>query len=134
MGDATGELTDGFHLLRLPDLGLGGLDLPKTLDHGLGAAAQPDFLLELRIGLLELIASRQHQEARQHQQQQRRSDPHRHECHDALDHALDAVGRHPQGQDRQQAGHPTGHDVDPECQERGGELEIAAAPYQQCQE
>jgi hypothetical protein len=54
VGDATGELTDRFHLLRLPDLGLGGLDLLKTLDHGLGAAAQPDFLLERRIGPAEV--------------------------------------------------------------------------------
>ena len=54
VGDATGELTDRFHLLRLPDLGLGGLDLPKPLDHGLGAAAQPDFLLELPHRLAEV--------------------------------------------------------------------------------
>ena len=51
--DAAGELADGFHLLRLPDLGLGGLDLLKTFDHGLGLAPLPDLLLERRIGLLQ---------------------------------------------------------------------------------
>ncbi len=58
--DAAGELADGLHLLRLPDLGFGGLDLPKTLHHGLGLAALPDFLLERRIGSLDLNARRQH--------------------------------------------------------------------------
>src|ERR1700730_8409883 len=54
VGDATRELADRFHLLRLPNLGLGVLYFLKTFDHGLGAAAQPDFLLKRRIGPLKL--------------------------------------------------------------------------------
>ena len=73
VGDAAGELADGFHLLRLPDLGLGGLDLLKPLHHGLGAAALPGFLLERRIGLLELDARRQHQNRGSSTQQCRRN-------------------------------------------------------------
>src|SRR6476469_5969628 len=56
--DATGELTDGCHLLRLPDLGFVGLYLLKTFDHRLGVAPLFDFLLKCRIGLLKLVACR----------------------------------------------------------------------------
>ena len=70
--DAAGELADGFHLLRLPDLGLVGLDLLKTFDHGLGLAPVPDFFLKRRIGLLQTARVSAHQKSRQHQQQRRR--------------------------------------------------------------
>ncbi len=128
VGDAAGELTDGFHLLRLPDLRLGGLDLLKTLDHGLGAAAQPDFLLERRIGLLKLNACRHHQDPRQ-QQQHSRGDPDRDQRQQAFGKALDAVGRHPQGEDRQQAGHSADRNEDRDCPEHAAkhQHQIAAA-------
>ena len=54
--NTTSELADRFHLLRLPDLGLVGLDLLKTLDHGLGLAPVSNFLLKRRIGLRKLRA------------------------------------------------------------------------------
>ena len=54
--NTTGELADGFHLLRLPDLGLVGLYLLKTLNHSLGLAPVSDFLLKRRIGLRKLRA------------------------------------------------------------------------------
>ncbi len=100
---AAGELADRFHLLRLPDLGLVGLDLLKTFDHGLGLAPVFHFLLERRIGVRKLHACRQHQETRQHQQQCHR-DPERYQRQQALDEALDVVSRHPHSEDRKQAG------------------------------
>ena len=54
--NATRELADRFHLLRLPDLGLVGLDLLKAPDHGLGLAPMFDFLLKRRIGGRKLLA------------------------------------------------------------------------------
>ena len=72
MRHAAGELADRFHLLRLPDLGFGGLDLLKTPDHGLGLPAVFDLLLERRLGLRKLRPRRLHQNPRQRQQQHRR--------------------------------------------------------------
>ena len=54
--NTAGELADGLHLLRLPDLCLVGLYLLKTFNHGLGLAPVPDFLLKRCIGLLKLRA------------------------------------------------------------------------------
>jgi hypothetical protein len=135
VGDATGKLTDGFHLLRLPDLGLGGLDLLKTLHHGLGAAAQPDFRLERLIGVLKLNAGRQHQDPRQHQQQSH-GDPDRDQRQEAFGKAFDVVSRHPQCEDRQQAGHPAHRDEYPECPEHAAKHQhhiAAAAPREERQ-
>ena len=84
--DAAGELADGFHLLRLPDLRLVGFDLLKAPDHGLGLAALLRLFRERRIGLLKLNACRHGQEPGQ-QQQQPRHDDHRDRYQDALDAA-----------------------------------------------